>query len=66
MLKAKWTTSLLLAVAIGFTSPASVAQLPDFTVLVEQNNAAVVNISTTQKIAATDGHPQMPEGMDIP
>lgn len=66
MLKAKWTSSLWFAVAMSFTSPASVAQLPDFTVLVEQNNAAVVNISTTQKIAAPDAHPQMPEGMDIP
>ncbi len=40
------------------------AQLPDFTVLVEQNNAAVVNISTTQKVAANP--PQMPEGFEVP
>jgi serine protease Do len=40
------------------------AQLPDFTTLVEQNSAAVVNISTTQKISATE--PQLPEGIEIP
>jgi serine protease Do len=41
------------------------AQLPDFTVLVEQNNSAVVNISTTQKVTA---NPQqdMPEGFEVP
>jgi serine protease Do len=32
--------------------------------LVERNNAAVVNISTTQKVAASE--PQLPEGMEIP
>ncbi|MDF9391596.1 MULTISPECIES: DegQ family serine endoprotease [Methylococcus] len=45
-------------------SPAVRAQLPDFTQLVEQNNAAVVNISTTQKVAANEQ--QMPEGLEIP
>ncbi len=38
--------------------------LPDFTALVEQNSAAVVNISTTQKIKRT--MPQLPPGMEIP
>jgi len=38
-------------------------ELPDFTELVEQNSAAVVNISTTQKIK----HPQrMPHGFNMP
>ncbi len=40
------------------------AQLPDFTTLVEQNNAAVVNISTTQKVSANEQ--QVPEGFDLP
>ncbi|NJD07075.1 MAG: DegQ family serine endoprotease [Methylococcaceae bacterium] len=38
---------------------------PDFTQLVEKYNTAVVNISTTQKVAASD-QPQLPEGMEIP
>ena len=42
------------------------AQLPDFTHLVEQNNAAVVNISTTQKLAVNEAQPQVPEGMEMP
>ncbi len=47
---------------------ASAVELPDFTELVEQNSAAVVNISTTQKIkhAKSNPHsfnmPDMPEG----
>lgn len=40
------------------------AQLPDFTTLVEQNNSAVVNISTTQKVAASE--PELPEGFEVP
>ena len=40
------------------------AQLPDFTGLVEKNSAAVVNISTTQKVASTG--PSFPEGQEIP
>ena len=39
------------------------SHLPDFTKLVEQNSAAVVNISTTQKIKRHHG---MPPGMKIP
>lgn len=42
------------------------AQLPDFTGLVDQNNAAVVNISTTQKIAAEEMQPQLPGGIEGP
>ena len=39
------------------------SRLPDFTELVEQNSAAVVNISTTQKMK----HPQMmPHGFQMP
>ncbi len=40
------------------------AQLPDFTVLVEQNNSAVVNISTTQKVETS--RPEVPEGFEVP
>ena len=39
------------------------AELPDFTVLVEQNSPAVVNISTTQKIKRSQ---RMPHGFTIP
>jgi serine protease Do len=41
------------------------AQLPDFTTLVEQSGAAVVNVSRVQKEKEPDqmqGNPQMPEG----
>jgi serine protease Do len=38
---------------------------PDFTQLVDKYNTAVVNISTTQKVAASE-QPQIPEGMEIP
>ena len=43
-----------------------VAQLPDFTPLVEKNSAAVVNISTSQKVATSEPHIQIPEGAEIP
>jgi serine protease Do len=39
-------------------------QLPDFTELVKESGAAVVNISTTQKVKT--GMPQLPEGLEIP
>ena len=38
------------------------SRLPDFTKLVEDNSAAVVNISTTQKVK----HPMMPHGFQMP
>jgi serine protease Do len=58
---------VLLAAAslAAFNPSANAVELPDFTALVEKNNTAVVNISTTQKIAAGE-HPQLPEGLDIP
>ena len=47
-------------------SPILHAQLPDFTGLVEDNNAAVVNISTTQKVAASDQGSALPPGIELP
>jgi serine protease Do len=41
----------------------SAGNLPDFTELAENNAAAVVNISTTQKIKTSR---RLPDGMDIP
>lgn len=68
MLKAQRLTLALtvLTLFLALVAPASRAQLPDFTGLVEQNNAAVVNISTTQKVAISEMRPQLPEGFDIP
>ena len=40
--------------------------LPDFTELVEQNRASVVNISTTQRRAASPNRPRLPRGFEIP
>jgi len=65
MLKVLWP-SIFSALLLVLAVPDSRAQLPDFTGLVEQNNAAVVNISTTQKVSANDMHPQLPEGLEIP
>ena len=50
-------------VGMIYSAAAFSRELPDFTKLVEANNNAVVNISTTQKIK---GHPQLPPGMEIP
>ena len=57
--------ALLLVSSIALPLLAGAAELPDFTTLVEKNNTAVVNISTTQKISANE-RPQLPEGLDIP
>ena len=40
--------------------------LPDFTELVEQNRAAVVNISTSQRRTASPNRPRVPRGFEIP
>jgi serine protease Do len=50
------TASLANALSLGES------RLPDFTKLVEDNSAAVVNISTTQKAK----HPMMPHGFQMP
>lgn len=66
MLKAKWA-AVLLGFSLLLVAPMAVlAQLPDFTGLVEKNSAAVVNISTTQKVSATEPQQQLPEGIEIP
>jgi len=49
----------LLLLSLGSTA----SNLPDFTVLVEENRNAVVNISTTQKVTK---HSSLPQGFDIP
>ena len=51
-----WFVALLLLGPV-----AALAQLPDFTELVEKQGAAVVNISTTQTVRAAPGLPQIPE-----
>lgn len=55
-----------LLIAVFNTSDVRADGLPDFTVLVEKYNTAVVNISTTQKVTSSEPAPQLPEGMDIP
>lgn len=55
----------LFLVLTSFAFPAIGAELPDFSDLVEKNNMAVVNISTSQKLAAGE-QGQMPEGIEIP
>ncbi|VAW79364.1 HtrA protease/chaperone protein [hydrothermal vent metagenome] len=47
-----------------FTGSLQARGLPDFTELVEDTSAAVVNISTTQKVKS--GGMQLPEGIEIP
>lgn len=65
MLKAK-SALIFLCFSLALIPPLSHAQLPDFTGLVEQNNAAVVNISTTQKAVQSEAAPQLPDGIEIP
>ena len=49
---------MLLAVLLPLTA---LAQLPDFTDIVEKQGATVVNISTTQKVRNPVGLPQIPQ-----
>jgi len=66
MFKKMQTHMLLFVVGlIAMPSLTGAVELPDFTTLVEKNNTAVVNISTTQKVSAAE-RPQLPEGLDIP
>ena len=50
--------------AMALTSLATAASLPDFTELAEANSAAVVNISTTQKVKQSVHG--LPPGIEIP
>jgi len=54
-----WMKFLFTAVVLGFAAQAG-AQLPDFTRLVEEQGAAVVNISTTQSARRQVTVPQIP------
>jgi len=65
MLKKMQAVALLFTGLVTLSSFAYAAELPDFTALVEKNNAAVVNISTSQKVAASE-QSQPPEGLEIP
>ena len=56
---------IIAATSLG-TMTVAAHGLPDFTSLVENNRAAVVNISTTQKQATPSRRLQLPEGMEIP
>ena len=61
------TAAAAMAVVVCLGSVAAHARtLPDFTELVEQNRAAVVNISTTQRRPASPNRPQLPRGFEIP
>ena len=57
-------SGLLCVLLMALAADSTARSLPDFTDLVEQNSAAVVNISTTQKKPAT--RPGLPPGMEIP
>jgi serine protease Do len=65
MFKRMQAFALLLVGLVVFPVLANAVELPDFTTLVEKNNTAVVNISTSQKIAGGE-RPQLPEGLDVP
>ncbi len=56
----------LFAIAVGCLvfQYAPARELPDFTVLVEKEGAAVVNISTTQIVHNSQAYPGVPQGMD--
>ena len=60
---ATWAVTLTAILMSGISS-AWAATLPEFTKLVEQNSAAVVNISTTQK--KSQARLGLPKGLEIP
>jgi serine protease Do len=59
-----WSIAVLL-LALSGTAAGDSRGLPDFTRLVAEHSAAVVNISTTQKRAA-QSRPRLPRGLEIP
>jgi len=68
MIRTRMFPGYILAVILAVLAFAPGVQakqkLPDFTDLIKESGAAVVNISTTQKVKT--GLPQLPEGMEIP
>lgn len=68
MLYSRRLSNFCLALLLSVLASEVFAQLPDFTPLVEQNSAAVVNISTTQKVAANNNNSeqQLPDGIEVP
>ena len=54
------------SIAAACFGSAAARSLPDFTELVENNRAAVVNISTTQRRTAPTERPRIPRGFEIP
>ncbi len=59
-----WFITLATLLMLGLSVTARAANLPDFSSLVEKNSAAVVNISTTQKVKSS--LPGMPHGFEMP
>jgi serine protease Do len=62
----RWMGGVWMALVLGLSlaATAQARELPDFSILVEQNSPVVVNISTTQK--AKQGVPGLPPGMELP
>jgi serine protease Do len=58
------TVSTLLLGVLLYAQAAAAGNLPGFTELVKETRAAVVNISTTQKVQS--GMPELPEGFEMP
>ena len=59
------TGAVVVLLALISANAAEARELPDFTDLVKEHRAAVVNISTTQK-QKTSSRPQLPKGLEIP
>ena len=65
-MKRKFITGFFFLWLLGLLAgQVEAGRLPDFTDLVEDTSAAVVNISTTKKIEPEE-EPRLPEGLDIP
>ena len=61
MLRNVTTKTILVVFGVIFSALVHAADLPDFTGLVEQHGAAVVNISTTKTIGSNQVFPNIPE-----
>jgi serine protease Do len=59
-----WLLVVAYATAVCLSGQAHAQSLPDFTVLVEENSAAVVNISTARK--SRERKNVLPEGSEVP